>query len=185
MVTTPAPMAWVVLTSASDATNLSPTRIPHAQGRADGSNSAVVGSVSKSVTYGYNAGGQSRNDHDPVRDTQSAISTRTIASPASSSTACTWPGQPSATLRPREGLDLINGTQVVRSHDTDGRSTGVTSAGSVTLGYDDASRIISATDLAGLAKSWSYGHDRQGRADVCYQERTDSIVDLRPQWKSP
>jgi len=149
------------LTSASDA-NHSLAWTYDAQGRVTG-RTQVVGSVSKSVTYGYNAGGQLATITTPsgyaigYQYTNNRI-TRVIVNGMYMVDGVTY--QP---FGPVKGWTWNNGTQVVRSYDTDGRTTGVTSAGSVTLGYDDASRITSSTDLQDSAKSWSYGYDSEDR----------------------
>ncbi len=56
-----------------------------------------------------------------------------------------------------------NRSQTVRAYDLDGLPTSVSSAGTVSLGYDNASRITSATDQQDGARSWSYGYDTLDR----------------------
>jgi RHS repeat-associated protein len=60
---------------------------------------------------------------------------------------------------PVAGWTWGNGTQAVRTYDTDGKITQVDSGGLRTFAYDDAFRITGITDSTVPANSWTYGYD--------------------------
>jgi len=121
--------------------------------------SQTVGSVTKSVSYGYTSGnltalttpsGQSvlysYNSNHQV--TGVAVNGTTVLSSVLYDP-----------FGPVRGWTWGNATLAVRTYDADGKITQVDSAGLKTYGYDDAFRITGITDTVDSALSWTYGYD--------------------------
>ena len=145
------------LTSASDA-NHSMSWSYDAQGRVT-SKGQTVGSVTKTVGYGYTNGnltsmttpsGQAvvygYNSNHQV--TSVSVNGTTVLSSALY--------DPFGPLR---GWTWGNATIAVRTFDLDGKITQVDSAGLKTYAYDDAFRITGITDTVTPANSYAYGYD--------------------------
>ena len=121
--------------------------------------SQTLGSVTKSVSYGYTSGnltsmttpsGQSvvygYNSNHQITSVQvngTYVLSNVLYDP----------------FGPVRGWTWGNGTLAVRTYDTDGKVSQVDSAGLNTYGYDDAFRITGITDTTNGALSWTYGYD--------------------------
>ncbi|HEV7608942.1 MAG TPA: RHS repeat-associated core domain-containing protein [Steroidobacteraceae bacterium] len=149
------------LTGASDA-NHSLSWTYDAKGRIVGKGQ-TLGTVTKSVGYGYNAFGQLASLVLP--------SGQTLAYGYDANnqvTSVTLNGSPNVTIvnnitydpfGPINGWSWGNATTASRTFDGDGKLTQVTSSGQRTFGYDDAFRITAANDIATPANSWTLGYD--------------------------
>jgi RHS repeat-associated protein len=154
------------LTGASDAHHsLSWTYDTH--GRVTGKGQ-TVGSVTKSVGYGYNGSGQLTSVVLPSGSTilYGYNANNQVAS-------VTLSGSPNVTLLngltydpfgPITGWTWGNGTSSTsRTFDADGKITDITSQGQRTFGYDDGFRITAANDIADTSNSWTLGYDSLDR----------------------
>ena len=144
-------------TGASDA-NHSMSWVYDALGRVT-SKTQTVGTVAKSVGYGYTNGnltslttpsGQAvvygYNGNGEV--TSITVNTTTLLS-----------GVTYEPFGPVKGWTWGNGTAMSRTFDTDGKVTGIASAGNKTYAYDDAFRTTGITDTVTPANSYTYGFD--------------------------
>jgi RHS repeat-associated protein len=123
-----------------------------------------VGSITKSLGYGYNSSGQLAS---LVLPSGSTIQYGYNAN--NQVTSVTLAGSPSVTILhsatydpfgPITGWSWGNGTlSTSRTFDADGKLTELTSAGQRTFGYDDAFRITAASDIADPSNSWTLGYD--------------------------
>jgi len=127
----------------------------------------TVGTVTKSIGYGYNAQGQLASTILP--------SGRVIAYGYNANgqvASVTLNGSPNVTILsnitydpfgPITGWTWGNGTASSRTFDTDGKLTALSSTassvGNRTFGYDDAFRITSTTDSASGGPLWTLGYD--------------------------
>ena len=152
------------LTGASDA-NHALTWVYDALGRVT-SKTQVVGTSSLTVGYGYTDGNLTTlttpsgnvvryayNSNHQV----SGISVNNIAVLAE------------ATYEPFgavSGWTWGNGTAAVRTYDGDGNVSAISSAGSKSYSYDDASRITGITDAGNSALSWGFGYDTLDRLNA-------------------
>jgi RHS repeat-associated protein len=150
------------LTAASDA-NHSLSWSYDTRGRVTGKGQ-TVGSITKSIGYGYNASGQLSSIVLP--------SGSTILYGFNSNnqvTSVTLQGATNITILqnvtydpfgPVTGWDWGNGTDSVsRMFDADGKITTITSAGQRSFGYDDAFRVSSVNDIGDPSKSWTFNYD--------------------------
>jgi YD repeat-containing protein len=123
----------------------------------------TVGTVTKSVGYGYTNGDLT-----------------TLITPSGQTVAYGYNGNHQLTsvavngttvlnsvtyepLGPINGWTWGNGTTTTRSYDTDGKIASIVSAGTKTYSYDDAFRINGITDTSTGAANWSYGYDTLDR----------------------
>jgi RHS repeat-associated protein len=95
------------------------------------------------ITYGYNS------NHQVTSVTVSGISvlSNVVYEPFGTVRGWTWG----------------NGTTEVRLHNTDGNQSLIAGIESVSIGYDNAYRIIGATNSTNSALSWAYGYDNLDR----------------------
>jgi len=121
--------------------------------------SQTVGSVTKSVGYGYSSGNLT-----------------TLTTPSGQTVTYGYNGNHQVTsvsvngtpvlnsvtyepLGPVSGWTWGNSTTTTRSYDTDGKIHQIVSAGTKTYSYDDAFRITGITDTSPGAANWTYGYD--------------------------
>jgi RHS repeat-associated protein len=163
------------LTGASDA-NHSLSWSYDTHGRVTGKGQ-TVGSITKSMGYGYNSSGQLASIVLPSGSTiQYGYNSNNQV------TSVTLAGSPSVTILnnvtydpfgPITGWDWGNGTaSTSRTFDTDGKLTQLASSGQRTFGYDDAFRITAANDIADTSKSWTLGYDILDRLSSATQTGT-------------
>jgi RHS repeat-associated protein len=137
----------------------------------------TVGSITKSMGYGYNSSGQLASIVLPSGSTiQYGYNSNNQV------TSVTLAGSPSVTILnnvtydpfgPITGWDWGNGTaSTSRTFDTDGKLTQLASSGQRTFGYDDAFRITAANDIADTSKSWTLGYDILDRLSSATQTGT-------------
>jgi RHS repeat-associated protein len=155
------------LTSASDA-NHAMSWAYDGLGRVTGKGQ-TVGSVTKSVGYGYSSGNlatmtlpsgqivtyQYNTNHQVTGITLGTGTPTTILS-----------GATYEPLGPVKGWTWGNSTAVTRSFDTDGKISQIATTGinvTNTYQFDDAFHITGITDTGTSANSWTYGYDSRDR----------------------
>jgi len=122
----------------------------------------TVGSVSKSVAYGYTLGqltsmtlpsgrvvtyGYKNNRVIEVSVSGVEVVTEATYSPYGNISGWTWG----------------TGTTASRSYDLDGKPASINSAGVTTYSYDNGFRITGIADVENSSRSWTYGHDALDR----------------------
>jgi RHS repeat-associated protein len=144
------------LTGASDA-NHSMSWTYDALGRVTGKGQ-TVGGVTKSVGYAYVNG-------DPTTLTTPSGQTVTYNYANHQITGITVNSTAVLTsanyepFGPVRGWTWGNGTTEIRLHNTDGNPSVISGIESVSLGYDNAFRIISTSNSSNSTLSWTYGYD--------------------------
>lgn len=118
----------------------------------------VVGSVSRSVGYGYSGGQLTALTLPSGRVvtydyTNNQVTGITVDGIAVLSDVTYEPFGPIA------GWTWGNGTTTTRDYDLDGKPVTIQSAGASSYSYDDAFRITAIADLDASNRSWSYGYD--------------------------
>lgn len=128
------------------------------QGRVS-TRSQVMGVMTRSVGYGYDAGGRLQSLTLP----SGAIVSYGYTEGRITSVAVN--GSPVVTgvlyepFGPTRGWTWGNGMYAVRGYTTDGNIAQIDSNGLKTYSYDDAFRIIGITDTVTPGQSWTYGYD--------------------------
>ncbi len=145
------------LTGASDA-NHSLAFTYDAQGRVTQKNQ-TVGTVTKSVTYGYTDGNLTSLTTPSGQTITYGYADGKIASITLNGTTTILSAVLHDPFGPIRGWTWGNSTLAVRTYDQDGKIEAFDSAGATTYGYDDAFRITGITDLNDSGRSWTYGYD--------------------------
>jgi RHS repeat-associated protein len=123
----------------------------------------TMGSVSKTVGYGYNSAGQLTSVTTPSGQTltyaysNNRISGITINSTTLLNNVLYEP------FGPARAWTWGNSTSSTRDSDLDGNAESIASAGSLTYSHDDAFRITGITDLEDSSQTWGYGYDSLDR----------------------
>lgn len=149
------------LTGASDA-NHSMSWTYTAQGRV-ASKSQTIGTVTKSVFYGYTDGNLASITTPSGQSVVYGYNSNHQVTSVSVNGTTVLSSVLYDPFGPVRGWSWGNGTQAVRTYDTDGNISQIDSGGLKTFGYDDAFRITSITDTANSANSYTYGYDALDR----------------------
>lgn len=149
------------LTSASDADH-SMSWSYDAQGRVT-SKGQTVGTVTKTVGYGYTNGNWSSMTTPSGQSVVYDYDSNHQISSVSVNGTTVLSSVLYDSFGPVRGWTWGNATLAVRTYDTDGKITQVDSAGLKTYGYDDAFRITGITDTVTPANSYTYGHRKLPR----------------------
>jgi RHS repeat-associated protein len=145
------------LTGASDA-NHSMSWVYDGQGRVT-SKSQTVGTVTKSVTYGYTNGNLTSMTTPSGQNIAYGYNTNHQVTSITINGTTLLNGVLYDPFGPVRGWTWGNATLSSRTYDTDGKMTQFDSAGLKTYGYDDAFRITGITDTVNSANSYTYGYD--------------------------
>jgi RHS repeat-associated protein len=149
------------LTGASDA-NHSMSWSYDGLGRVTGK-SQTVGTMTKSVSYGYTSGNLSSLTTPSGQTVAYGYNANHQIASISVNGTTVLNSVTYEPLGPVNGWTWGNGTSTTRTYDTDQKITQISSAGTKTLSYDNAFRITGIGDTSSGSSNWTYGYDSLDR----------------------
>jgi len=123
----------------------------------------TVGSVTKTVGYGYSTGNLTSLVTPSGQTISYGYSNGRISSVTLNGSTTILSGVIHDPFGPIVGWTWGNSTLAARVYDLDGNLTDLDSASAHSYHYDNAFRITGIDDLANSAKSWTYGYDSLDR----------------------
>jgi YD repeat-containing protein len=123
------------------------------------SKTQTVGSVSKSVGYGYTNGNLTTLTTPSGQSVVYGYNANNQITSITINGSTLLSGVSYEPFGPVKGWTWGNSSTMSRTFDTDGKVTAIASAGDKTYGYDDAFRTTGITDAITPANSYTYGFD--------------------------